>query len=312
MDGDSADGWCLEEVISLGIGVNEQVVRLDVGIETRRRAETEMNRSETELESPTGEQEGQHEVDRAARARLEAELAGVVEKAEAAREKYEEQLRNKSEKYFALEKKLAGHGAEIRALTKEFEDQLDTELVQHKRAEHEIAVARDQFQEQAEDYRVQLGRETDRREDLDARLGKRRKRRAKRSAKERARGSVGGVLVAGVFTLALVVGWFMTGQRLPGDWNLRGLADMAASKLNLDVAVSKFDPVVGEDKNILRAQELLVRLGYDPGPADGVAGRATQSALRAFQADMGLEQTGEIDETVLARLRVQDERNSTR
>ena len=260
-----------------------------------------MNRSETESESLTGERE-----------RLEAELARVVEKAGAAREKYEEQLRNKSEKYFALEKKLAGHGAEIRALSKEFEDQLDTELTQHKRAEHEIAVARDQFREQAEDYRVQLKRETDRREDLEARFGKRRKRRAKRSAKERARGSVGGVLVVGVFTLALVVGWFVTGQRLPGEWNLKNLADIAMARLNPDVTVSKFDPVVGEGQSILRAQELLVRLGYDPGPVDGVAGRATQSALRAFQADMGLEQTGEIDDTVLARLRVQDERNGTR
>lgn len=298
--------------MSLGSGVNEQVARLDAGIETRRRAETEMNRSQTEPESPTGEQERQYEADRAESARLEAELARVVEKAEAAREKYEEQLRNKSEKYFALEKKLAGHGAEIRALTKEFEDQLDTELAQHKRAEHEIAVARDQFQEQAEDYRVQLERETDKREDVETRLGKRRKRRAKRSAKERARGSVGGVLVAGVFTLALVVGWFMTGQRLPGEWSLRGLADMAASKLNLDVAVSKFDPVADEDQSILRAQQLLVRLGYDPGPVDGVAGQATQTALRAFQADMGLEQTGEIDDTVLARLRAQDQRDSER
>jgi hypothetical protein len=260
-----------------------------------------MNRRETEPEFPTRERE-----------RLEAELARTVEKAEAAREKYEEQLRNKSEKYFALEKKLAGHGAEIRALTKEFEDQLDAELAQHKRAEHEIAVARDQFQEQAEDNRRKLERETDRREDLEARSGKRRKRHAKRSAKERARGSVGGVVVAGVFTLALVVGWFMTGQRLPSEWNLRGLADMAASKLNLDVAVSKFDPVSGEGQDILRAQELLVGLGYDPGPADGVAGQATQSALRAFQADMGMEQTGEVDDTVLARLRVQDQANSER
>ena len=300
--------------MSLGSGVNEQVARLDAGIETRRRAETEMNRSETERESPTGEQERQHEADRAARARLEAELARTVEKAETAREKYEEQLRNKSEKYFALEKKLAGHGGEIRALTKEFEDQLDTELAQHKRAEHEIAVARDQFQEQAEDYRVQLERETDRREDLDARLGKRRKRRDRQAvtARQRARGSVGGVLVVGVFTMALVVAWFMTGQRLPGDWNLKNLTDIAMSKLSPEVAVSKFDPVVGEDQSILRAQQLLVRLGYDPGPADGVAGRATRSALRAFQADMGIEQTGEIDDTVLASLRVQDERNSAR
>ncbi len=264
-----------------------------------------MNRSQTEPESVTGEPERQGEADRAERARLEAELARIIEKAEATRENYEEQLRNKSEKYFALEKKLAGHGAEIRALTKEFEDQLDTESAQHKRAEHEIAVARDQYREQAEDYRVQFERETDRREELEARLGKRRKWRAKRpvTAKQRARGSVRGVLVSGVFVLALIAAWFMTAHRLPSQSNLKALTD---------VAVSKFDPVVGEDQNIVRAQELLVRLGYDPGPVDGVAGRATEAALRVFQADMGMEQTGEVDDTVLARLRIEDKRNGTR
>ena len=264
-----------------------------------------MNRSQTEPESMTGEQERQHEADRAERARLESELERLVEKAEAARENYEEQLRNRCEKYFALEKKLAGHGAEIRALTKEFEEQLDTELAQHKRAEQEIALARDQFQELAETYRVQLEQETDRREELEARLGKRRKRRAKRpvTAKQRARGSVRGVLMSGVFVLALIAAWFMTGHRLPSQSNLKALTD---------VAVSKFDPVVDEDQNIVQAQELLVRLGYDPGPVDGVTGQATESALRAFQTDMGMEQTGEVTDTVLARLRVQDRRDSTR
>ena len=42
------------------------------------------------------------------------------------------------------------------------------------------------------------------------------------------------------------------------------------------------------------------------------SGQATQSALRAFQADMGMEQTGEVDDTVLARLRAQDQRDSER
>ena len=280
-------------------------MRLDAETEACRKAETELNPSQTEPESLTGERERQHGADRAERARLEAELARIIEKAETTRENYEEQLRNKSEKYFALEKKLAGHGAEIRALTKEFEDQLDTESAQHKRAEHEIALARDEFQECAETYRVQLEQETDRREELEARLGKRRKWRAKRpvTAKQRARGSVRGVLVSGVFVLALIAAWFMTGHRLPSQSNLKALTD---------VAVSKFDPVVGEDQNIVQAQELLVRLGYDPGPVDGVAGRETRAALRTFQTDMGMEQTGEVTDTVLARLRVQDQRNSTR
>jgi Putative peptidoglycan binding domain/Domain of unknown function (DUF4189) len=43
------------------------------------------------------------------------------------------------------------------------------------------------------------------------------------------------------------------------------------------------------------AQELLQRLGYEPGPADGDMGPKTRTAMRSFQKDMGLEQTGELD-----------------
>jgi peptidoglycan hydrolase-like protein with peptidoglycan-binding domain len=44
-----------------------------------------------------------------------------------------------------------------------------------------------------------------------------------------------------------------------------------------------------------RAQELLSALGYDPGPHDGVLGPKTSSAIRHFQADHGLPQTGTLD-----------------
>lgn len=49
-------------------------------------------------------------------------------------------------------------------------------------------------------------------------------------------------------------------------------------------------------------QQQLNSLGFDPGPADGVWGRRTQSALRAFQALNGLEADGVAGPKTLAAL----------
>ena len=56
-------------------------------------------------------------------------------------------------------------------------------------------------------------------------------------------------------------------------------------------------PVVAPARLTLRdAQTRLNGMGYDAGPADGVAGRRTAAALRAFQRDHGLPDSGRLDE----------------
>ncbi|MEZ5669500.1 MAG: peptidoglycan-binding domain-containing protein [Alphaproteobacteria bacterium] len=50
---------------------------------------------------------------------------------------------------------------------------------------------------------------------------------------------------------------------------------------------------------ILAVQERLIELGYDPGPADGLAGSMTRNAIAEFQRDVGLEETGKITLTLL-------------
>ena len=47
---------------------------------------------------------------------------------------------------------------------------------------------------------------------------------------------------------------------------------------------------------IANLQRALRRLGYDPGPSDGILGARTRAAIRAFQADAGLPVTGQISE----------------
>lgn len=54
---------------------------------------------------------------------------------------------------------------------------------------------------------------------------------------------------------------------------------------------------------IREIQALLAQLAYDRGPADGLMGRRTTSAIRAFESDRGLAVTGVPDDRILASLR---------
>ena len=49
-----------------------------------------------------------------------------------------------------------------------------------------------------------------------------------------------------------------------------------------------------EDPQIKTVQQLLEAKGYEPGEADGIMGSQTVDAVKAFQADMSLEQDGEV------------------
>ena len=51
-----------------------------------------------------------------------------------------------------------------------------------------------------------------------------------------------------------------------------------------------------------QAQKTLKELGYDPGPLDGLWGKATKRAIEKFQLDMQLPVTGKLDELTKKRL----------
>jgi N-acetylmuramoyl-L-alanine amidase len=61
-------------------------------------------------------------------------------------------------------------------------------------------------------------------------------------------------------------------------------------------------PGVGAVKTVTELQVALTELGYKPGPADGVFGRGTKTALLAFQADQGLTVDGIAGPQTLHRL----------
>ncbi len=56
--------------------------------------------------------------------------------------------------------------------------------------------------------------------------------------------------------------------------------------------------------SVRAAQAELARLGYNPGPIDGVNGPRTAGAIRAFQRAQRLPETGSLTPETLGRLRV--------
>jgi rare lipoprotein A len=60
-------------------------------------------------------------------------------------------------------------------------------------------------------------------------------------------------------------------------------------------------PALTEDQ-VKQAQEALKTEGFHPGAVDGVVGRRTREALRAYQTREGLPPTGVLDEPTFSRL----------
>ncbi len=73
---------------------------------------------------------------------------------------------------------------------------------------------------------------------------------------------------------------------LPDAWKLQG-----ARTASLDMKQA-----------VQNVQLILNKNGYDAGPADGIMGDRTRSAIKSFQKDNGMSPTGELDETLVRSL----------
>lgn len=80
---------------------------------------------------------------------------------------------------------------------------------------------------------------------------------------------------------------------------LAGLALLLAAVVPAEAAAATSDQTRA-------AQQALTSLGYDPGPADGAAGRRTRQALRKFQRQISLPATGRLDDATLAALNIKE------
>jgi peptidoglycan hydrolase-like protein with peptidoglycan-binding domain len=56
--------------------------------------------------------------------------------------------------------------------------------------------------------------------------------------------------------------------------------------------------------DVREAQEALKNQGHDPGPIDGIMGSQTRQALREFQSQNGLKQTGTLDAQTKEKLNI--------
>jgi peptidoglycan hydrolase-like protein with peptidoglycan-binding domain len=63
--------------------------------------------------------------------------------------------------------------------------------------------------------------------------------------------------------------------------------------------------VMPSHKEVRAVQEALRAKGYDPGPIDGVLGRKTASALKAFQKAEKLPVTGQLTSDTRSKLGVE-------
>jgi peptidoglycan hydrolase-like protein with peptidoglycan-binding domain len=54
--------------------------------------------------------------------------------------------------------------------------------------------------------------------------------------------------------------------------------------------------------DVRSVQEGLARLGYEPGPADGTLGRKTRDAIRLYERDRNLKETGTITPELMEEL----------
>jgi localization factor PodJL len=62
--------------------------------------------------------------------------------------------------------------------------------------------------------------------------------------------------------------------------------------------IASLNPVVAE------AQRLLAKMGYRPGPADGIAGPRTAAAVREFEKRLGLPATGAVTKALVEKMAV--------
>lgn len=80
-----------------------------------------------------------------------------------------------------------------------------------------------------------------------------------------------------------------------------GTADKAPPLVKAEIR----ERILGDPKAVAQAQHALNALGYDTGGADGTAGPKTEKAIRAYQMDEKLAQTGRLTAELAERLKTQ-------
>lgn len=91
-------------------------------------------------------------------------------------------------------------------------------------------------------------------------------------------------------------------ERLARDWSPAREIEAAKAAAAPEPARNRTAAREPAKARIAAAQRALRKLGYDPGPADGLDGPRTRAALGAFQRSVALPETGRLSDEVFERL----------
>jgi peptidoglycan hydrolase-like protein with peptidoglycan-binding domain len=92
---------------------------------------------------------------------------------------------------------------------------------------------------------------------------------------------------------------------LPSDELLRHilLGETVSTGSVTDAAGAVVAPQATVDVRVKAVQQILADLGYAPGPIDGAMGSATEGAVKAFQHDRKIAETGQISRELLREIK---------
>jgi peptidoglycan hydrolase-like protein with peptidoglycan-binding domain len=93
-----------------------------------------------------------------------------------------------------------------------------------------------------------------------------------------------------------------TPKQTPATSNETATAEPSGKQTAPAAAKPKPTDVTAVGETVQIVQLALAKKGYNPGPANGRAGIKTQTAIRKFQKDSGVQPTGAIDYTLLEKL----------
>ncbi len=96
----------------------------------------------------------------------------------------------------------------------------------------------------------------------------------------------------------------MSGSQVVSAQNLANQrrAALAAPPAQAAAPAAPARPAMTEREIVAGTQSRLAQLGYDPGPADGLMGRRTRSAIETYQANTGIPVDGRPTTALLDRL----------
>lgn len=102
------------------------------------------------------------------------------------------------------------------------------------------------------------------------------------------------------------LGWFQMARAkgFPVKPELLTLEGVAAFGRKFDSAPAAIEKSTLQDRpaTVRNVQDGLTRLGYKPGPVDGMMGKKTANAIRAFQRDVDMPVDGKVSDALMHRI----------